>query len=72
MDAIKKKMQAMKMEKENALDKAEQFEQKLRDVEETKTRVSTCLLLFYVRSYVWFGFIYTLPLVNTLLPASMR
>lgn len=39
MDAIKKKMQAMKLEKENALDKAEQLEQKLRDTEETKARV---------------------------------
>jgi hypothetical protein len=29
MDAIKKKMVAMKMEKENALDRAEQLEQKL-------------------------------------------
>lgn len=40
MDAIKKKMQAMKLEKENALDKAEQLEQKLRDVEENKAKVS--------------------------------
>jgi len=29
MDAIKKKMQAMKLEKENAFDKADQLEQKL-------------------------------------------
>ncbi|KAH9489707.1 hypothetical protein Btru_037478 [Bulinus truncatus] len=39
MDAIKKKMLAMKMEKENALDRAEQLEQKLRDVEETKNKL---------------------------------
>ena len=41
MDAIKKKMQAMKMEKENALDKSEQLEQKLKDVEEQKAKVSS-------------------------------
>ena len=29
MDAIKKKMQAMKLEKDNAADKADQLEQKL-------------------------------------------
>jgi len=31
MDAIKKKMQAMKLEKENAFDKADQLEQKLNE-----------------------------------------
>lgn len=40
MDAIKKKMQAMKLEKENALDRSEQLEQKLRDTEEQKNKVS--------------------------------
>lgn len=40
MDSIKKKMMAMKMEKENAMDKAEQLEQKLRDTEEQKAKVS--------------------------------
>ena len=44
MDAIKKKMQAMKMEKENALDKAEQLEQKLKDCEDTKAKVRTTFL----------------------------
>lgn len=39
MDSIKKKMIAMKMEKENALDRAEQLEQKLRDTEEQKAKV---------------------------------
>jgi len=39
MDGIKKKMQAMKIEKENAIDKAEQLEQKLRDTEEQKAKV---------------------------------
>lgn len=39
MDAIKKKMLAMKMDKENALDRAEQMEQKLRDTEDQKAKV---------------------------------
>lgn len=41
MDAIKKKMQAMKLEKESALDKADQLEQKLTDQKETNEKVST-------------------------------
>lgn len=41
MDSIKKKMQAMKLEKENALDKAEQLDQKLKDTEEAKAKVWT-------------------------------
>lgn len=39
MDAIKKKMLAMKMEKENALDRSEQLEQKLREIETQKGKV---------------------------------
>jgi len=46
MDAIKKKMQAMKIEKENALDKSEQLDQKLRDVEEAKAKVCSFFLVF--------------------------
>jgi len=48
MDAIKKKMVAMKMEKENALDRAEQLEQKLRETEETKAKVkyAHCFVIF--------------------------
>lgn len=46
MDGIKKKMQAMKIEKENALDKAEQLDQKLRDTEEQKAKVRTCSITF--------------------------
>jgi len=38
MDAIKKKMLAMKMDKENAFDRAEQMEQKLRETEEAKAK----------------------------------
>ena len=34
MDSIKKKMQAMKLEKENAVDRAEQAEQRQKDFEE--------------------------------------
>ena len=34
MDSIKKKMQAMKMEKENAQDRAEQAEENTRNTEE--------------------------------------
>lgn len=47
MDAIKKKMLAMKMDKENALDRAEQMEQKLRDTEEQKAKVSTSIFSFF-------------------------
>lgn len=48
MDAIKKKMVAMKMEKENALDRAEQLEQKLRETEEAKIKVkyAHCFVIF--------------------------
>jgi hypothetical protein len=34
MDSIKKKMQSMKLEKENAIDRAEQAEQRQKDFEE--------------------------------------
>ena len=40
MDAIKKKMQAMKLEKEAALDKADQLEQKLNEQKEKNDKVS--------------------------------
>lgn len=40
MDAIKKKMQAMKLEKEAALDKADQLEQKLSEQKEVNEKVS--------------------------------
>ena len=41
MDAIKKKMQAMKLEKESALDKADQLEQKLTEQKEVNEKVGT-------------------------------
>jgi len=34
MDSIKKKMQAMKLEKENTMDRADQAEQKTKDLED--------------------------------------
>ena len=40
MDSIKKKMQAMKMEKENAMDRADQMEQKTKELEEKNKLVS--------------------------------
>ena len=40
MDAIKKKMQAMKLEKESALDKADQLEQSLTEQKEKNEKVS--------------------------------
>ena len=40
MDSIKKKMQAMKLEKENAVDRAEQAEQRQKDFEEKLRAVS--------------------------------
>jgi len=44
MDAIKKKMQAMKLEKENAFDKADQLEQKLNEQKTVFEKVFTALL----------------------------
>jgi CHASE3 domain sensor protein len=47
MDSIKKKMQAMKLEKENALDRADQAEQKTKELEDKLKLVITifCLLI---------------------------
>lgn len=39
MDTIKKKMLAMKNEKDAAMDKAEQLEQNLKDLESSKSEV---------------------------------
>ena len=41
MDSIKKKMQSMKLEKENAIDRADQAEQKVKDLEE-KAKLVSC------------------------------
>ena len=45
MDAIKKKMQAMKLEKESAADKADQLEQQLAGQKELNGKVSTNFFL---------------------------
>jgi tropomyosin 1 len=45
MDAIKKKMQAMKLEKENAFDKADQLEQKLNEQKTVFEKVSGCVII---------------------------
>lgn len=39
MDAIKKKMQAMKLEKENAMEKSDEMEQKLQEQKEANEKV---------------------------------
>ena len=44
MDAIKKKMQAMKLEKEAALDKADQLEQALNEQKEKNEKVKKLYL----------------------------
>jgi len=46
MDAIKKKMQAMKLEKDNALDRADAAEEKARQMQERVEKVSTPVWLF--------------------------
>ncbi len=46
MDAIKKKMQAMKLDKEAALDKADQLEQALTEQKEKNEKVSKPVSLF--------------------------
>ena len=45
MEAIKKQMQAMKLEKDNAIDRAEIAEQKARDANLRSEKVSNHLLL---------------------------
>ena len=43
MESIKKKMQSMKVEKEAAIDRADQMEQKTKDLEEKLKLVSSIL-----------------------------
>jgi len=45
MDAIKKKMQAMKLEKENAFDKADQLEQKLNEQKSVFEKVVSVVIV---------------------------
>jgi len=49
MDSIKKKMQAMKLEKENAVDRAEQAEQRQKDFEEKLKAVSFLFFSFQLK-----------------------
>jgi len=56
MDSIKKKMQAMKLEKENAVDRAEQAEQRQKDFEEKLKTVSFRIL--YSKIFVFFFIIF--------------
>ena len=55
MDAIKKKMQAMKLEKDNAMDRADACEQQAKDANLRAERVSQSKSLF---TYLYFIFIF--------------
>lgn len=44
MEAIKKKMQMLKLDKENALDRAEQAEAEQKQAEERSKQVGTCVI----------------------------
>ena len=48
MDAIKKKMQAMKLEKDNAMDRADACEQQAKDANLRAERVSSDLPLLFL------------------------
>ena len=48
MDSIKKKMQAMKLEKENAVDRADQAEQRQKDFEDKLKTVSVSLVISFL------------------------
>ena len=50
MDAIKKKMQAMKLEKDNAMDRADACEQQAKDANLRAERVRKKNLLFLIFS----------------------
>ncbi len=59
MDSIKKKMQSMKLEKENAIDRAEQAENRQKDFEEKlKAVCSIFLSLIYLANF--HSYIYSL------------
>ena len=50
MDAIKKKMQAMKLEKDNAMDRADACEQQAKDANLRAERVSPA---FHISSFIY-------------------
>jgi len=60
MEAIKKKMQAMKLEKENAFDKADQLEQKLNEQKNVYEKVyhSTVIIFSIIVDYVGYGMVW--------------
>jgi len=60
MEAIKKKMQAMKLEKENAFDKADQLEQKLNEQKNVYEKVyhSTVVIFSIIVDYVGYGMVW--------------
>lgn len=58
MDSIKKKMQAMKLEKENAIDRADQAEQRQRDFEEKLKAVRVLLLCLSTSSCISNSFLH--------------
>ena len=51
MEAIKKKMQAMKLEKDNAVDRAETAEQQARDANLRAEKVSDFILFYFILFY---------------------
>jgi len=57
MDSIKKKMQSMKLEKENAIDRAEQAENRQKDLEE---KLKGVCFSFFINSFDNFSFISSL------------
>jgi hypothetical protein len=57
MDAIKKKMQAMKLEKDNAMDRADACEQQAKDANLRAERVSDVLMVFFHEKNAFFNII---------------
>lgn len=55
MDAIKKKMQAMKLEKDNALDRAKHNEQLAKD---SNLRAEKVNQLIHLKNVDWFRFMF--------------
>ena len=51
MDAIKKKMQMLKLDKENALDRAEQAESDKKAAEDRSKQVGWVFLFFFFSSF---------------------
>jgi len=58
MDAIKKKMQAMKLEKDNAMDKADACEQQAKDANLRAEKVSQNILICTLWLLGYWSFIF--------------